>query len=284
MANKLMLHAGAHHATLEEVLDVTTPEPTDTHFPIPHNTLIDSVVGNLEGIGLTVKDADYGLWGDDGEMMFAVMSLQNGNSGMAQDDYETILGLRNAHNKRFSAGLACGSRVFVCDNLAMSGDVVVFRKHTKFIMRDLDRLLFEALGRLHEAKIAQDLRIANYKATPLTDSAAHDVLIRSVDAQVMANATIAKVLKEWREPTFEDFDPRTAWSLFNSFTQVLKEGNPLDLTRKTTRLHGLLDLVVEATENRGLVDDLVNGRAILPAVEVDHGVSGLIGTGEVQDA
>jgi len=274
---KLYLHAGAHRATLDEVLAVTTPEPTETHYPIPHNTLIDTVTSNLEGIGLTVNDADYGLWGDEGEMMFGIMSLKNGASGMVEDDYETILGVRNAHNKRFAAGLACGSRVFVCDNLAMSGDIVVFRKHTRWIMRDLDRLLFEALGKLHEAKVTQDQRIENYKATPLTDALVHDILIRAVDCKVMANSHVPKVLEEWRDPTHEDFAVRTAWSLFNSFTQVLKGKNPMNLTPRTTRLHGLLDMVVKATEGRMVVEDIMAGRAMLPPAKVYHGVGELIG-------
>jgi hypothetical protein len=33
-----------------------------------------------------------------------------------------VLGLRNSHDKRFPAGLVGGSAVFVCDNLAFSGE------------------------------------------------------------------------------------------------------------------------------------------------------------------
>ena len=219
--------------------------------------------------------------------MVGIMSLANGNNGMVADDYEVVLGIRNAHNKRFAAGLACGSHVFICDNLAMSGDIVVFRKHTKYIQRDLERLLFEALGRLGEAKVAQEKRIANYKSAPLTDVAAHDLLIRAVDAKIIPNAAIPKVLREWREPSYPDFEPRTLWSLFNAFTSEGKRRSPLSLTKRTTTLHGLLDMVVEATENRGVVDDLANGRAILPAVAPPHGLEDLLttaGDGRVREA
>jgi len=277
MRNPLCLHCGANRVPVEEVYAVETPAPTDTHYPIPHGALIDAVVGNLEGIGLQVHDQSYGLWGDEGEMMFGVISLSNGTSGMVLPDYEVILGIRNAHNKRFSAGLACGSRVFVCDNMAFSGDIVVFRKHTRWIMRDLDRLLFEGLGRLHEAKVSQDRRIAAYKMTDVTDVMAHDILIRSVDYQVMANATITKVLQAWREPDHADFLPRNLWSLLNAYTEVFKGSNQLDLTKRTTRLHGLLDLVVEATERRMVVDDLMAGRAVLPPAPINHGAGALAG-------
>jgi hypothetical protein len=48
------------------------------------------------------------------------------------------------------------------------------------------------------------------------------------------------VLKEWRKPQHAEFEPRTAWSLFNSFTEVFK-GQLRGLPAKTERLHGLLD-------------------------------------------
>jgi hypothetical protein len=280
MSSNLCLHSGGQNVTLEDVLAVTTPPSTETHYPIPHEYLIDNVVENLEGIGWTVKESQWGL-NKDGEEMWGVMDLVNG--GTTFEDYGVAIGLRNAHNKRFSAGVAVGSRVFVCDNLAFSSEIVVFRKHTKWIRKDLSRMLFEALGTLAAATKSQDERIQGYKRTPLTDAIVHDLLIRSVDAKVMANADIAKVLKQWREPEHQEFEDRNAWSLMNAFTQVGKGWNQFSLTGRTTRLHGLLDMVVEATENRMVVDDLVAGRAILPPAPIAHGAEAIIsGNGEVE--
>ena len=56
----------------------------------------------------------------------------------------------------------------------------------------------------------------------------------------MPNRTIPEVLKEWREPRHEEFQPRNIWSLFNAFTEALK-GNLIELPRRTEALHGLLD-------------------------------------------
>jgi hypothetical protein len=48
------------------------------------------------------------------------------------------------------------------------------------------------------------------------------------------------ILKEWRVPRDEEFKDRTLWTLFNSFTEVLK-GNLNELPKRTEALHGLLD-------------------------------------------
>jgi hypothetical protein len=72
--------------------------------------------------------------------------------------------------------------VFVCDNLAFSAEIIIARKHTVFIERDLPQLVSAAMGRLGEVRQHQDERIALYKETTLSDTLAHDLMIRAVDA------------------------------------------------------------------------------------------------------
>ncbi len=163
--------------------------------------------------------------------------------------------------------MAVGSRVFVCDNLAFSAEIVIARKHTRFIMRDLDKMVAEASGKIAQARISQAQRIEAYKSTDLDDAQVHDLLIRSVDCQVMANSYIAKVLAEWRDPRHAAFEDRTAWSLFNGFTQVFKDTNPLDLTARSVRLHGLLDMVTDAFGVEGATPDFGEGLRTLAGIE-----------------
>ncbi len=54
---------------------------------------------------------------------------------------------------------------------------------------------------------------------------------------------IPAIIKEWREPTYAEFSERSAWSMFNAFTEVLK-GNLVELPKRTEVLHGLFDAQV----------------------------------------
>lgn len=240
--SNLLLHCGSNEVTRDEVFAAPTPEGTDTHFPIPHGTLIETVERHVLSSGFEIQEEEYGLL-RDGDQMFGVWTLGN---GVAMEDYQLTIGLRNAHDKQFSAGMAVGSRVFVCDNLAFSAEIVIARKHTKYILRDLDKMVADASGRIAEARVAQDQRIGAYKSTELLDPEVHDFVIRSVDAQVIPNRDIAHVLGEWREPSHDEFAPRTAWSLFNAYTEVMKGTNPRDLTPRTRRLHGMMDALSDA--------------------------------------
>jgi len=262
----LMLHTGSNTATREEVFNADTPDATDTHFPVPHSALIEVIEKHVMASGFTIAQEEYGLW-KDGARMFGVWGLQNGGVVEEHEDFQLVMGVRNSHDKAFSAGMAVGSRVFVCDNLAFSAEIVIARKHTRFIMRDLDKMVAEASGKIAQARISQAQRIEAYKSTDLDDAQVHDLLIRSVDCQVMANSYIAKVLAEWREPRHAAFEDRTAWSLFNGFTQVFKDTNPLDLTARSVRLHGLLDMVTDAFGVKDGTPDFGQGLRTLAGIE-----------------
>jgi len=238
----LLLHCGARAVEREQVMDIPTPWPTDTWMPIAHIALVAHVEQTLRTNGLVVGNQAHSL-SHDGTRYFGLMEIQRSES---DQDYCWVLGLRNSHDKTFPAGITAGAQVFVCDNLSFSGEVKLARKHTRFITRDLPRLVQSAVGKLMDRWHHQDDRLANYKLAELDDRTAHDLVIRSCDVGVVPNRTIPEVLREWRQPQHDDFEPRNVWSLFNAFTEALK-GNLIELPRRTEALHGLLDNHVDLT-------------------------------------
>jgi hypothetical protein len=235
----LCLHAGANRVERAAIEATLTPPATRTWSPIPHEALIDRVRGSLVRSGLAVTAEAHAL-SHEGQRYFGLLAVENGHNAA---DYGLVVGLRNSHDQKFPAGLVVGSQVFVCDNLAFSGEISISRKHTTNIMRDLPGLIECAVGQIADARHHQDNRILAYKGRNLTDPQVHDLLIQSVDCRVLPNARVPDVLAEWRKPRHEEFKPRTAWSLFNSYTEVLKgSGGLFDRPRATQALHGLLDV------------------------------------------
>ena len=231
-----------------EVFLTTTPEATETHYPIPHGTLIETVRDVVRGAQWSITDTDYALFHENNEM-FAVWRIQNGQS---HPDYDLTIGLRNSHNKMFAAGMAVGSYVMVCSNLDFSGEVAIGRKHTRYILRDLRGLVETAFSKVQAMRILQDRRIEVYKENAPSDTEVHDFLIRSVDQKVMANSYVPKVLKEYRTPSHEEFfrdgRVRTGWTLLNAYTEVFKKVNALTLPDRTIKLHRMLDILCNGSE------------------------------------
>jgi len=233
----LILHCGAAKVERPEVEIVPTPESTDTWTPIPHMALIERVEDTLRGNGLEIVNQTHSLT-RGGDRYFGLMQIANGQNS---EDYAWVLGLRNSHDKKFPAGLVVGASVFICDNLSFSGEIRMARRHTTYILRDLPGLTQRAVGQLMEKWNSQDARIEAYKANELSDVAAHDLIVRAIDARALTAIQVPKVLQEWRHPRHEAFAPRTTWSLFNSFTESLKELSLDTLSARTQRLHGLFD-------------------------------------------
>jgi len=246
-ALNLSLHAGAATATREDVRKVRTPGPEEVWRPIPHDALLEGVQSTLERSGLSVVAEAHGL-AREGARYFGLLQVRNGHQN---EDFDTVIGIRNSHDKAFSAGLTVGSGVFVCDNLAFSGEIVIARKHTTHINRDLPQLIESAMGRLGEMRQHQDERIASYKATRVSDAKAHDLVVQALDARILPVTRIPAVLHEWRRPSYVEFTEggKTAWRLMNAFTEVLKESSLFDKPRATQALHGILDTTCRVLSN-----------------------------------
>jgi hypothetical protein len=201
--------------------------------------LIETVEDALRSTGLRIGNQVHSL-NQDGARYFGLTEVHGPDDAR---DYALVLGLRNSHDKTFPVGLVAGASIFVCDNLSFSGEVRLTRKHTVHLQRDLAPLVAGGVGKLMQLWNHQSERIDAYKNHRMRDKSAHDLVIRAVDLGACTNRMIPAVIKEWREPSHPEFGDRTAWSLFNAFTEILK-GNLPELPKRTEALHGLFDAQV----------------------------------------
>ena len=262
--NDLVLHCGAAKVERAAVEIVPTPAATATWTPIPHTTLIERVEDTLKSDGLSIVQQTHSLT-RGGNRYFGLMQIANGHNS---DDYSWVLGLRNSHDQSFPAGLVVGAGVFVCDNLSFSGEIRMTRKHTTHIMRDLPGLVQRAIGQLMSRWHLQDERIAAYKNFALDDMQAHDLIVRAMDARAVTSTRVPELLQQWRHPKHDAFEPRTAWSLFNGFTEVLKPLSLNELSLRTQRLHGLFDARVGLAGVAPRTEEVLDGQ-----IEVVHGLN-----------
>lgn len=214
-----VLSINSSAAVTEDLIrSIPAPEPTDSWHPISHGELLDTVFGSMNSVGFEVSNVQYGI-GQDRHRMFGVASVPNVR---INDQVGATLGFRNSTDKAFAAGVAFGSRVFVCDNLCFSGERVINRKHTSHIMRDLPDLVLDAVGGLVQSaeRMAQEFeRLGEFT---MDDVLADHVIVEAASRDIIPYSGIKYVRAQWNEPAYPDFEPRNAWSLHNAFTEVLK--------------------------------------------------------------
>jgi len=73
---------------------------------------------------------------------------------------------------------------------------------------------------------------------------------------------VPTILKEWREPRHDAFEQRNVWSLFNAFTEAMKEGDLAYLPKKTEALHALMDSHVGLAFGRNRSDQKEKGKGL----------------------
>ena len=99
-----------------ELTQIPVPEATSTHKPVPHHTIVEALVETLSFRHIGVVNEEYAV-SCDGMKMFGVLDLETQMEGC-----RFSIGIRNSHDKSIRLGLTAGLRVFVCSNMAFSGE------------------------------------------------------------------------------------------------------------------------------------------------------------------
>jgi hypothetical protein len=64
-------------------------------------------------------------------------------------------------------------------------------------------------------------------------------MVEAVKGNVVPASRLPKIIEAWEEPRHDEFRPRTAWSLFNAFTEVQKDSGPRAQMEGSLRLASL---------------------------------------------
>ncbi len=236
MNGELVLHCGAEKVSRADLMNVATPFATETWRPVPHYEVAELVATEAGRRGYEIIKEEYGLT-RRGDRMFGVLRFKPENSGL---EYTRALGIRNSHNKQFALGLVAGYSIFICDNLAYSGEITIHRKHTSGI--EINELIPEAFDRLGEQYLRLEERIGCMKLEMLSIDEARVVTVMAAEIKAIPSCDILEVLNEFKEPRHQEFSEPTKWSLYNSFTETAKKYSPARADFCYRRLAGLFDM------------------------------------------
>ena len=201
----------------EELALVPTPAATETHRPVPHHEIVQALVETLGFRHIGVVHDEYAV-SPDGMKAFGVFDLATEMEGC-----RFSIGLRNSHDKSMRLAMTCGYRVFVCSNMAFAGDFTpVLAKHSKsFSLIDCISVGVDRMQRNFEPMRKQ---VEAWQRSELTDVTAKVVIYEAfVEGRLEAPKHLARTVHDlYFEPKYEEFRPRTIWSLSNAFTSAFQ--------------------------------------------------------------
>ena len=230
------LIASGGKLTRDQVILVATPPGTATHKPVPHGEVIGALIGTLGFRHIAVVKDEYAV-SKDGMKMFGVLDLDTGIEGC-----RFSIGVRNSHDKSMRLALTVGYRVFVCENMAFSGDFEpVLAKHSKnFSLQNALSIGVDMMQRNFDGMRTQ---VNNWQSTQLADVSVKLIIYRAfIESDLEVPKYLARSVHEhYFNPKYEEFQPRTMWSLSNAFTSTFKQLEPIPQFKATAKLAGFLE-------------------------------------------
>ena len=240
-------HANSQLVTRAQLLTIASPPSTATWRPIAHADLITAIDRQLLVRGITIQSEKFAIQ-REGARLFAVLDLSVEQSGQ----FCASMGIRTANDRSQALEIAVGVKVFVCDNLTFSGDLIALRrKHTaKFdlnadISRAVDRYQAHLLALQQQITRVQDTAIGDLEAKALiVDAFRQEIVpIRFFKRRAAGRDHGVALLAEGR---LEKLDPETFSGVpYDSFGNVRREALALSRLLKPAGSASLSSRAIE---------------------------------------
>ena len=238
--NGILMHRGGELVTRDQLDLIPMPEPTESYVPVSHYHLTDKLLTISQDIlrDYVLVGENYGI-ARQGNQLFAVLKFRGEKTDMGLS-----IAFRNSYDRSMAIGLAIGASVFVCDNLALTGEIVVMKKHTKNVWSELEETVIATIykSQRNYRQIVCDAEA--FKALPLENLEAFQLMGVLFGHNIVSPRQLTVLKSEWLRPRYEEFRPRNMWSFYNAGTECLKSSPPISIMEKHLRLHNTIQRIV----------------------------------------
>jgi len=240
--SKLIAHCNTNY--VDEALIRTVPVPvwTRTWHPVAHGDLIDALDIAVREHDMEVTRRQYAM-NASGSRLFGVWDIAGRDTDIA-----SAIGFRNATDKSMAVGITVGTRVFICDNLAISGDFIAFRRHTAGLNTEsLIEMLINAVGQARQRMEQFRLWHESLALVHLSLDQAYVVTWRILSEGILPGRSF-KTLHDLLYSE-KKYDPHTLWGQHEAATELLtRNSNLLTVSKAHRKLNVLMDEIRGETE------------------------------------
>lgn len=241
MTGTMMIHTpGGQKVGLDYLKALPDPVKMGRwHKPRRHDEVIEQVLAEMDLRGIPVTGMELATAAHDARL-FALFHLNGEANGR-----QASMALRASTDQSLNLKGVAGSRVFICDNLSLSGQEFLFERKQTIAMYlvgvirvGLDRYLKQAEG--------LELRIKQLEAAPISVSEAKERIYDAfLDARVAAPRYLPKVHEAYfghGEQAGAGWDypevTRTEWGVHNAFTRVFRDVESTVVKQEATQKLG----------------------------------------------
>jgi hypothetical protein len=222
---RLIAHRGAEIVTREQLAHYVPPPATETFKPVGHAELVATLTQVMQDRGLHIVREQFAV---QSQKLFGTFDLE----WQRMEEYGAAVGFRHANDKSMPIQIAVGARVFVCDNMSFSGEMIHTRRHTAKL--DLGQELDQAMYRYMQGfrKLIDDITVQ--KETVMEDRKAKTLIYDIFRQKIVPVRLFHPVVWSWEDSVKQH--EATGWLLHNCFTYHIQKLAPAPAFKATARL------------------------------------------------
>jgi hypothetical protein len=234
----LILHRGAKAVTLDELAGLPFPKPMGSRHKIrPFYEDVELLHNLLKYFGNRVEEQRYGvLFKEDMPSRFFGFMTVMGDGLSSNDDFSVQVGVRGSYDQSVARKIGIGSRVFVCDNLAMSAEFTFAARQTtnsdERIINGLFTIVKDELPRFAHRQLQ---KFEMMRRTPVHHQNAAFSLTSMMLQDIITPTQMKEAAKEWWNG-----NELNQWTLYNAITSALKSAGEESIWDRSIRVTNFL--------------------------------------------
>ena len=213
---------------------VPLPLETRTYKPVSHKELSDVTLEAIHAAGFSLGKQTL-----SGAREGQVANGRYTITSMADSEMQLEIGWQNSYNKSLSLKFAIGTRIMICDNGCVSGDLGSFKKkHMGGIMDYAPLQISEEIKKAGETfRLIQDQRDSMKNIEVDSKIIAQLVGRMFIEDDLINSHQLGILKKELVNPTFDYGADSSLWTLYQHTTFAMKETHPLLYMDSHMKIH-----------------------------------------------
>lgn len=209
--------------TKNAILAAEIPQQTKSYKPVTHGELIDLTLNGIEKAGFKL-DKEFYSSARDGQVANGRFTITN----VADSEMQLEIGWQNSYDKSLSLKFAIGTRIFICQNGSVSGDMGAFKKkHTGEIQTFTPTAITEYIKSAGETFQRMQKERDIMKHIEITKRTKAELIGRMIIEEGFIHSTQLNIINgELSSPTHDYGAPNSLWELYNYTTFAMKSLHP----------------------------------------------------------
>jgi hypothetical protein len=227
------------------IISTPVPEQTRTYKPVEHGQLIDLTLDGIEKAGFTLDREEYtsAVCGRVANGRFTIKSVQDA-------EMQLEVGWQNSYDKSLTLKFAIGTRIFICQNGCVSGDMGTFKKKhvgeiQTFTPSAISEYIKSAGDTFRQMQVERELM----KQVQVTKRTSAELIGRMMIEESFIASTQMNIIKEeMNKPTFDYGADGSLWQLYQHTTYAMKEVHPTFWMANHIKAHKFFNDLLPSTK------------------------------------